>query len=860
MKKLLRNGLTHGLPFLLLLAPALTRLEAQTGPVSPTIPAPLVVKDDFTGKAVQNAIVMGQMVANVAPDNLQLLGKFDQDGKLVLAVIPDKTYAAEISAPGYKTVRTTIGEASGQSPTTEGFNLVPLSKPAAIVQAEAQTEPGYDILVGYVLDSAHGTGIANATVHLEKSDITTTTDAEGFFSLKFAVSLHANPSKTPTSEDDFDLETLIINAPGYKRYERENIELIDNNAEGNSFSLDRGIGEIKEVLPLPGVGTGTGVDADGEAEPDEDAEPRSPSLENWLNKRETDKPSLKTQASGTQNPNVEESQGSFISTTVSLPDVIYVGSGCKRTAQAAGVKPHYVWSCASSAPYPLEEYVAKGLSDEWRLANSPDSLAAGAVAYRSYAVWYKNHPISKDLKIDICDSTLCQVFRDKLITPKKTQVAASATAGVVLSADGVSAIKAEYAAETNGLAVPKGGCQDGQTGQMNNLATGKPLSANQAWPCMPDSLSKGAPASPITNKQTGVAKPESDHGRGMSQRGSERWATGKNPQGIKVTQTTPWQCILDHYYNDNGNSTGSRRGARKAYQENGTGDGLLSAGSTLFNLDGSVFQSPIAGGMIDGVWSPSQHFMLGIDQSHSNYQLTDIVTGKNILLPSVMNLDSASWSPAGNTLDGSTGLIVFTGQAGNFDDDYELATMTASGQGVTQITNYQSTQDIYSDPSFSPDGKKIAAVLEGETTGSSYSLLVTMNADGSAITPLPLFADNRTECNYPAWSPDGQTIVAACYIYGVAATANLYTVAADGSSPPRQVTNLAIPGNDTTPILGPQFTQDGRQLVFSVPDPTGTTVYRSAADGSGPQPAFTIPASTGYSIPQLTRCRRFDTY
>ena len=862
MKMLGRNRFTHVLPFLVLLAPAVKRLEAQTDQTATTISAPLDVKDSYTGKAVPNAVVRGQIVANVAPDNLQVLGKFDRDGKLVLPVVADETYAAEISAPGYKTVRTTIGEASGQPPTTEGFNLEPFSKPAAMVQAEAQTEPGHDILIGYVLDSVHSAGIANATIHLEKGDFTTTTDAEGFFFLKFPVSLHANPSKTPTSEDDFDLETLIISAPGYKRYVRDKIELIYDNAGGGSFSLVKGGGEIKEVLPLPGVGTGTGVDPDGEAEPDETAEPYSPSLENWLDRREIKKSSPEVQASGAQGSDVEASQVSSISTTVPLPDVIYVGSGCKRTAQAAGVKPHYVWSCATSIPYPLEEYVAKGLGDEWPLSGSPDSLAAGAAAYRSYAVWYKSHPLSEVPKIDICDTTLCQVFKDKFLTPKKTQAAASTTAGVVLSADGAHAIKAEYAAETNGLAVPKGGCPDGQTGQVNNLATGKPLPANQAWPCMPDALSQGAQAQPITNRRTGAVMPETDHGRGMSQRGSERWATGKNPQGIKVTQTTPWQCILDHYYNDNGNGTGSRSGARSSYLENGTGDGLIAAALSTYDLDGSVHQAQLAGDVGNGFWSPSQRYFLGQNEGSGNFQLTNLQTGAATTLPPDLDIVWLSWSPAGNTLNNSQGLVAFNSSGSSFNGISDISTMTSDGQNITQVTHGQSTNIFYIQPSFSPDGKRIVAAASGGPIDPSFTLLVTMNVDGSGMTFLPAFTNTQAVCKYPAWSPDGRTIITACQTSYSGGTNDYFTVAADGSAVPQQLTHLAIPAAGLGPLLTAQYTQDGRQIVFGVVDSSGNVVLNKMnADGSGLQSIANVPSARyGYAIPQVTRCRRFDTF
>src|SRR5207248_5053549 len=95
---------------------------------------------------------------------------------------------------------------------------------------------------------------------------------------------------------------------------------------------------------------------------------------------------------------------------------------------------------------------------------------------------------------------------------------------------------AEYAANTNMLY-----CRDGQAGQ-----------PAQNWACMSDPIATGSVGS--------------GHGRGMSQWGSQYWARGLSYQGLP-TAPRDWRCILDHYYNDNSNSTDVATGNRTAYTQ-----------------------------------------------------------------------------------------------------------------------------------------------------------------------------------------------------------------------------------------------------------------------------------------------------
>ena len=175
----------------------------------------------------------------------------------------------------------------------------------------------------------------------------------------------------------------------------------------------------------------------------------------------------------------------------------------------------------------LDNYCKHSLPKEWIAAwgnrtGGSNSLNAGAVAVRTYAVGYVNSPLAGTY--DICASTSCQVY-DPSSTSALTDRAVDFTSGCVMvnANNAIPRGLTEYSAENNQLNMP---CGDGFTAPTGG--------------CLADPVCSG--------------EPENGHGRGMCQSGSVRWATGFKIPNHQFDGSTngfarqDWVWILNHYY------------------------------------------------------------------------------------------------------------------------------------------------------------------------------------------------------------------------------------------------------------------------------------------------------------------------
>jgi dipeptidyl aminopeptidase/acylaminoacyl peptidase len=125
-----------------------------------------------------------------------------------------------------------------------------------------------------------------------------------------------------------------------------------------------------------------------------------------------------------------------------------------------------------------------------------------------------------------------------------------------------------------------------------------------------------------------------------------------------------------------------------------------------------------------------------------------------LLLPSLLVIPTNQSAWAG-TFPGPNGQIAFSS---NRNGNFEIYTMNDDGSDVTRLTE-DDANDF--DPIWSPDGDKIAFVSDRDSTGDidepgDITAIYSMNADdGSDVTRL---TDDDAFYADPTWSPDGDKI------------------------------------------------------------------------------------------------------
>jgi TolB protein len=155
----------------------------------------------------------------------------------------------------------------------------------------------------------------------------------------------------------------------------------------------------------------------------------------------------------------------------------------------------------------------------------------------------------------------------------------------------------------------------------------------------------------------------------------------------------------------------------------------------------------------------------------------------------------------------------------------DIYAVKADGSGLVRLTDDQAADF---DPSWSPDGRRIAYRHEDERSGQIY----VMNADGSRQLNLT----RRRGLDYsPAWSPDGRRIAFGSVRAG---KATIWVMRPDGSGRRR-----------LSRVYGeyPAWSPDGKKIAFDhIAFGSGSTdwdIWVMNADGSDARPLIASGAS-----------------
>lgn len=151
---------------------------------------------------------------------------------------PVGEYRLEISAFGYKTLRTYVVVESGKTANTGVYldsKTVPDEESTATLNPLLR--PGYTLLHEYVTDAETGEPISGVKVRLVNAGVEAQTDLNGHYLLSF-------PTPQVKIPGGLGTDTLIYKKPGYKTIVLRNFSISSEEIGGTAVDLEKGKGVI----------------------------------------------------------------------------------------------------------------------------------------------------------------------------------------------------------------------------------------------------------------------------------------------------------------------------------------------------------------------------------------------------------------------------------------------------------------------------------------------------------------------------------------------------------------------------------------------------------------------------------------
>lgn len=451
---------------------------------------PVRVVDSATGYAIQSALIETRSSQPESTTRRQSQSPLTATGKALLN-LPLGPGSITVSAPGYQPM-SGVFDISADNPYTVVFQLDPLVPPREI-QPESVSRlqrAEETVFVGYVADDESGQPLGNVLVRTEPSGREVRTDERGYFQIYVPVQTLAEATQAPAS--------LSFSQEGFRTEAYQYLELSSQGDWVYRIRLQPGEGknvvderQLRRRSHYP-------LHVKGEDEVTKSGTRETPA------------------ANGKSEGGDSTTQDAFTPPAIRIPTNI-------RVLRQDGVTIDYL---------SLQTYCQRSLPSEWIASwgntgpgnSGTNSLLAGAVAIRTYAIGFVNNPSSTFY--DICGTTSCQAYHHTA-SDSRTTAAVNATANYVMNQPGAARIGfkiTEYSAENNSLGFS---CGDGFT-----QPTG------------------GCIADPVC---TGEAR--YGHGRGMCQWGTARWASGRRMAGRVTGDATTnglpiqsWTWLCEHYY------------------------------------------------------------------------------------------------------------------------------------------------------------------------------------------------------------------------------------------------------------------------------------------------------------------------